>query len=141
MALMRKKTPEEIAAEDARKRVEAAERELKSYLASPPGQARQAFERGDRVFQYTRDVMTQQAVIVAMIGSTTTKTSADPVAILNAVCDEGWELLNGSFVFIEEGSQSRDKFMSSGQNLAVKGRTVGYYLFKRCEANRRAISS
>ena len=31
----------------------------------------------------------------------------------------------------EEGSQSRDKFMSSGQNIAVKGTTVGYYLFRR----------
>src|SRR3954447_24130582 len=30
-----------------------------------------------------------------------------------------------------------DKFMSSGQNVAIKGMTVGYYLFKRCAANRR----
>lgn len=44
--------------------------------------------------------------------------------------------MNGSFVFVEKGQQSRDKFMSSGQNVAIKGETVGYYLFKRCEANR-----
>ena len=47
--------------------------------------------------------------------------------------------MNGSFVFVHEGSQSRDKFMSSGQNLAVKGTTVGYYLFRRCEVNRRDV--
>jgi hypothetical protein len=70
------------------------------------------------VFQYAHDVMSQQAVIVAMVGSTTTKKTADPSQILNAVCNEGWELVNGSFVFAEQGQQSRDKFMSSGQNVA-----------------------
>ena len=48
----------------------------------------------------------------------------------------GWELVNGDFVFVQEGQQSRDKFMSSGQNVAVKGKVLGNYLFKRCEANR-----
>ncbi|SMF57647.1 hypothetical protein [Streptomyces sp. Amel2xC10] len=80
--------------------------------------------------------MSQQAIIVKMVGSTTTKQTTDPVVVLNAVCREGWELVNGSFVFAEQGQQSRDKFMSSGQNVAIKGETVGYYLFKRCEANR-----
>lgn len=28
--------------------------------------------------------------------------------------------------------------MASGQNVAIKGEVVGYYLFKRCEANRVA---
>jgi hypothetical protein len=79
--------------------------------------------------------MSQEAVIVAMVGSRTTKKTSDPTAILNSVCREGWELVTGSFVFVEEGSQSRDKFMSSGQNVAVKGRTMGYYLSERCEAN------
>jgi hypothetical protein len=82
-------------------------------------------------------VLTQQAIIVAMVGSNTNKRTTDPVEVLNSVCREGWELVNGSFVFIEEGQQSRDKFMSSGQNVAVKGTIVGYYLFRRCEANRR----
>jgi hypothetical protein len=71
-----------------------------------------------------------------MVGSATTKTATDPSEILNAVCAQGWDLVNGSFVFVEEGSQSRDKFLSSGQNVAVKGSTVGYYLFRRCDENR-----
>jgi hypothetical protein len=58
--------------------------------------------------------------------------------ILNGVCREGWELVNGSFTFVEEGQQSRDKFMASGQNVAIKGTTVRYYLFRRNEAMRRA---
>jgi len=51
--------------------------------------------------------------------------------ILNSVCREGWDLVNGSFVFHELGSESRDKFMASGQNVAVRGTIVGYYLFER----------
>jgi hypothetical protein len=95
--------------------------------------------RGDHLFQCAIDVMSQEAIIVAMVGSRTSKKTADPVAILNSVCHEGWELVNGSFVFVEEGQQSRDKFLASGQNVAIKGTTVGYYLFRRCEENRQEL--
>jgi hypothetical protein len=107
------------------------------FFATPVGQARTAFEEGDDLFQASLDAMSQEAIIVAMVGSATKKKASDPTAILNAICRGGWELMNGSFVFVEEGQQSRDNFMSSGQNVATKGRTAGYYLFKRCEANWR----
>jgi hypothetical protein len=32
--------------------------------------------------------------------------------------------------------QSRDKLLSSGQNVAVNGTTVGPYVFRRCPENR-----
>jgi hypothetical protein len=48
---------------------------------------------------------------------------------------EGWELVTAPFVFVETGQESRDKFLSSGQNVAIKGATVGYYLFRRAEQN------
>jgi hypothetical protein len=80
--------------------------------------------------------MNQQAVIVSMVGSRAPQQTRDPVEVLNSVCREGWELVNGSFTFVQKRHQSRDKFMSSGQNLAIEGATMGYYLFKRCEANR-----
>lgn len=126
---------------EERKRVEAVEKTKQEFFRTPAGQARVAYESGDHVFQYSFDVMSQQAIIVAMVGSRTSKRTSDPVAVLNSVCHEGWELVNGSFVFVEEGSQSRDKFMSSGQNVAIKGTTVGYYLFRRCEANRRETTN
>jgi hypothetical protein len=159
MALIQKKTAEEraliaeeraskAAAKDQQRQaaqsLAAAQREAdnlqrlrKAFLASPPGQARAGFERGDQVFQYAIDVMSQQAIIIAMIGGTTSKKTTDPTEVLNSVCNEGWELVNGSFVFVEQGQESRDKFLASGQNVAIKGTTVGYYLFKRCEQNRR----
>jgi len=108
-----------------------AQREHEAFLRTPVGQARTAFERGDHLFQYAHDVESQNAVIVAMVGSATTRKSSDPSEILNAVAREGWELVNGSFVFREQGQQSRDKFAMSGQNVAIKGTTVGYYLFRR----------
>ena len=144
-----RKSPEEKAelqaAKDQKAREQAEQRRLaaieqakRAFYNTPAGQARDAFDEGDHVFQCNFNVMSQQAIIVAMVGSRTTKSTSDPTAILNSVCREGWELVTGSFVFIEEGSQSRDKLMSSGQNVAVKGSTMGYYLFKRCEANAEA---
>jgi hypothetical protein len=62
--------------------------------------------------------------------------SNDATQTLNAIVGEGWDLVAGSFVFVVQGEESRDKFMSSGQNVAVKGETRGYYLFKRNESNR-----
>jgi hypothetical protein len=43
-------------------------------------------------------------------------------------------------VFLELGSESRDKFASSGQNIAVKGTIIGYYLFKKAEENKREVA-
>ena len=129
-----KRTPEEKATKAAAKAERAEERELQRFLRTPVGQARTAFERGDRVFQYEQAVTTQQAVIVAMVGSTVRRQTSDPSEILNAVCAQGWDLVNGSFVFVQHGQQSRDKFMTSGQNVAIKGSVVGYYLFRRDEA-------
>jgi hypothetical protein len=136
MAFFNSKTPEALEREAAEKERKQAEQADRLFWQSPVGMARAAFDRGDLVLQYVADVMSQQAVIVAMVGSTTSKKTNDPVDVLNAVCREGWDLVSDDFVFVEEGQQSRDKFMSSGQNVAVKGRTVGYYLFKRCETNR-----
>ena len=127
-------------AEEAKQRA-AIEKAKQDFFETPAGRARLAYESGDQVFQYAFDVVNHQAVVVAMVGSRQTKKTNDPVAVLNSVCHEGWELLNGSFVFVEEGSQSRDKFGSSGQNIAVKGTTVGYYLFRRSDANKRETSN
>jgi hypothetical protein len=121
-----------------RKEAQRIDKARKAFEKSPAGRARRAFENDDHVFQYELDVLNQAAVIIQLVGSTTSKKTTDPVEILNSVCHEGWELVNGSFVFVQQGQQSRDKMLSSGQNVAIKGRVIGYYLFKRCQANRRA---
>jgi hypothetical protein len=145
MALISKKTPEQRAIEagikeqereakekqreqaeaeqQVRERAQRREQVRSAFFATPAGQARLAFEREDHVFQYSIDAMK----------------TADPVATLNSVCNEGWELVSGSFVFVEEGQQSRDK-VGGGHNIATKGTTVGFYLFRHCEANRGEIT-
>jgi hypothetical protein len=136
----RNRSPEDQAAKEEKKRLDEIEKARKAFYTSPAGKARLAFENGDGVFQYSLDVVNQQAIIVAMVGSATSKRTTDPSEILNSVCHEGWELLNGSFVFVQQGQESRDKFMASGQNVAIKGRVIGYYLFKRSETSRRETS-
>ena len=152
MPLIGRKSEEEKAAKAARKeqeraeaeerkRLQAIERARGDFLERPAGKARAAFGAGERELEYAHDVTSQEAIIVSMVGSRNEKQTSDPSEVLNSVCHEGWELVNGSFVFVHEGSQSRDKFMSSGQNLAVRGTTVGYYLFRRCEVNRREVGN
>jgi hypothetical protein len=126
---------------EAQKQAEQAEKERRAFDQSPAGQARKAFERGDQVFQYSIDVMNQQAIVHSMAslaptGAKTKSRSSDPTGVLNSVCDEGWELVNGSFVFLEEGETSRKQALSSKVQTAVKGTVMGYYLFKRNEANK-----
>jgi hypothetical protein len=132
----------EAAAESARIVAEHKERDKQrqAFLDSPAGKALEAFERGDAVFQYSIDVHETKATVLAMTGAyTSSKETNDPTDVLNSVCHQGWELVTGSFVFLELGSESRDKFMASGQQIAVKGTILGYYLFKRCETNKREM--
>ncbi len=152
MGLLRSKTDEEKAqaqllkqeqAEQAEARRAADEREKarEAFLRSPAGQARTAYERSDQVFQYSHDVMSQEAFTIPMVGAYKSQKTKDPSAILNSVCNEGWELVAGSFVFVQRGQESRDKFMASGQQVSIDGTTVGYYLFKRCDANKRETNA
>jgi hypothetical protein len=128
------------AAAEAEKAARAEEKRKadaeKAFLESPAGQARAAYAREDPIFQFSLDVKDTKPVVIVMVGATTATTATDPSAILNSIAREGWGLVNGSFVFHELGSESRDKFLASGQNVAVRGTIIGYYLFARCEANR-----
>jgi hypothetical protein len=107
---------------------EALERLLRE---SPAGQARQAFERGDFIFQTDFDLQNVKAMVVPMFGASNTVKTNDPSAILNAIVREGWKLISAGFVFKELGQESRDKFLASGQQVATKGTVLGYYLFGR----------
>lgn len=142
MAIFKPRTPEEEAEREAAKREkEAQERQKKfekawtAFWAAPPGQARRAFEDGDHVFQVAFDVINTTSWVGGIMGTRATKRQADPSAVLNAICQEGWELINGDFVFITQKTQSRDFFLASGQITSVEGTVMGYYLFRRCPEN------
>ncbi|MGI5179518.1 hypothetical protein ACQEVZ_24625 [Dactylosporangium sp. CA-152071] len=135
MGLFNKLTPEQQAAADAEKaRAKAekrAEQERQAFEASPQGLARAAYARGDLVLQTSFEIGSQQAIVAVMMAAFSVGKTADPSAILNAVASEGWDLVNGSVVFVQTGQESRDKFLASGQQVAVAGATIGYYLWRR----------
>ena len=108
-----------------------------AFWASPGGRARQAFDDGDVIFQFELDVRDAQTFTIPMWKTGAVTRAVDASAVLNSIAREGWTLVNGSFVFHETGSESRDKFMASGQHTAVRGTVVGYYLFERDESSRR----
>ena len=121
-----------------RERAREKKRAAAAFAASPVGKARAARERGDKIFQCEFELRDSAPRVAPMVGATTSTQYADPSTILNAICAEGWDMLSGSFVFHELGSESRDRFLASGQQTAVKGIVVGYYLFRRCDENRAA---
>ncbi len=120
MLLLRGQRDERKANKAAEKAEAKAEKRRAEFERSPTGLARAAFERGYQVFQLSYDVTSQKPVIVAMDGNTVEAESADSNVILNSVCDEGWDLVTGSLLFLEQGQQR-----------------VGYYLFRRCPDNKR----
>jgi hypothetical protein len=62
---------------------------------------------------------------------TRVKDTSDVVgALLTAIEAEGWEFVEAGYIFRQTGGASRDKFMASGQQIAVMGDTVGVYLFR-----------
>jgi hypothetical protein len=120
----------------ARRERDEAERRERAFRRSPQGQARSAFEQGDEVFQVDFPLLEAKAHVLIMTAAFSTSQSNDVTTVLNGIVREGWELLTASMVFHETGSQSRDKFLASGQQIAVSGDVIGYYVFKRCETNR-----
>lgn len=53
--------------------------------------------------------------------------------VLAQVEDVGWRLEHVGYVYVETGQVSRDKLLSSGQQVATLGKTVGHFLFRRAE--------
>lgn len=100
--------------------VEAAR---EAFLATPAGRARTAFDRGQRLFQYSLDVdRAQPMVIPGRPGSRAVET-VDPVDVLNAVTAEGWKLVSGKFIHVE-----------------VRGGLLGCYVFKRSQKRHQRMN-
>jgi hypothetical protein len=119
---------------------ELAERESQravgvwGFDATPKGRARLAKASGQRFFQLVLPIENVDRTWLAKVMhemDTRVKDTGDAVGvILTEVESEGWELIEAGFVFRETGGASRDKFLSSGQYIAVMGDTLGIYLFK-----------
>lgn len=104
------------------------------FRQTPLGRARTARESGQRFFQVLLPVENVDRTWFAKMThemDTRVQDTGDLVgALLTSIEGEGWELVEAGFTFRQTGQASRDKFMASGQQIAVMGETVGVYLFK-----------
>lgn len=125
----------EKAETEQRKAVEYQSKEKakaeKQFRESPAGQARSSYERGDNLFQVSFDIEKVKANIAVMMSAYTTRSANDVSEVLNSIVAEGWDFSTLSTAFVSEGEESRDKFLASGQQVAIRGRLVGTYVFTR----------
>jgi hypothetical protein len=98
--------------------------------------ARDAFERGDEVLQVAIP-LNQESGRVGPTGGETSSRRWDASDELNRIVRQGWSLLAASVVFVPSSEVSRDQFFLSGQQVAISGQVVGYYVFSRDETWRR----
>lgn len=94
--------------------------------------AQMAHQAGHTIFQYVDLIEATKAVVTPMVGvSTTSRKKRDRfLPIIQLIEEQGWELIHAGYVFQETGSESRDKFLASGQQVAVSGHVLGIYLFR-----------
>ena len=126
-----KRSPEEIAAKEAKKQAELDRKAAEAFAASPPGRARAARASGARTFQIDMPLSQTVGRTIALLAAEAHSTAtADASAVLDRIEAEGWHLEHVGYVYRILGSVSRDKFMSSGQQEAMHGEIVGIYLFR-----------
>jgi len=122
-------------AQDEQQRTQRSEAERLTaeegkFWASPYGQARNAKIAGHEYFQI-------EMAIDSTYQSGYSKAVADIKATTRQHGGQG-ELVHAGFVFKESGQVSRDKFLSSGQQVTTTGSTYGIYLFRATDAPPRS---
>ena len=121
-----RKTDEEKAAEASRKQWEA-------WAASPVGQAHAAREQGAAFFQIEIPI----AQVGGLSGASTLGSSSNRIRstggkpdLLGQIEEVGWKLEHVGYVFVETGSTSSNRIMSTGQGTVTRGQIMGIYLFR-----------
>ena len=135
--LFKQKTEEERAAEAARN-ADAA------FWASPQGKATEAFQRGDEFFQTEIPHSSVTGFTNAAFNSATAgkiRRQSTRTDLLGQIEEAGWHLEHASWVYVQTGQNSRDKFLASGQHVVVTGEVIGIYLFRRDESRRQINAS
>ncbi|PZQ91680.1 MAG: hypothetical protein DI534_01550 [Leifsonia xyli] len=94
--------------------------------------ARSAHERGDELLQIGVE-SGRLAGGASSWGSSENLTVSDPDVgwLLGHIEAIGWRLEHSAFVFVETGSSSSARLLSTGEGTVTRGEIVGYYLFRR----------
>ena len=113
----------------------AARAEAERFTNSPQGRAREAREEGSTLFEISLPVASTQKARFGDFSQawapTATRTrNLEQMNVIEAIELEGWRLEHVGYVFQPTGTESRDKFLASGQIETVMGNIVGCYLFR-----------
>lgn len=142
--------------EEAEKRRQEEEERRKAWEATDHGRAQLAFDAGEGFFQVQRVISVTKAEVLVMMGASAISEDVDksshsaagfmselvnasaniienlPITQTLAVIEEmGWQLVHVGYTYRETYSESRDKFLASGQQIATAGEIVAIYLFRR----------
>lgn len=117
-----------------RKDQRAEQKAQKQFERSHPGRAFDAWERGDQFFQIELPV-SQLVGQGSSFGSSTNvrRGVRGGTDILGQIEEQGWALEHVGYVFIETGSTSTNRVLSTGQGTVTRGSLTGVYLFRRAE--------
>jgi hypothetical protein len=97
--------------------------------------ARAALERGDTLLQLQIE-SGRLAGASSSWGSSENLAVSDPDVgwLLGHVESIGWRLEHVSHLFVETGSSSSARILSTGEGTVNRGEIIGYYVFRRATA-------
>jgi hypothetical protein len=153
--VFRSREERKVEREAKRRREEAQKRRL-AWEATDHGRAKVAYDAGEMFFQMQRVISVTKAEVFIMMGASSTSEEVDKSAqggagfmssirdaaaasienlpitqTLAAIEGIGWRLAHAGYTYRETYSESRDKFLASGQQVATAGEIVAIYLFRR----------
>lgn len=132
-----KKSDEERAAEKAALEAKVAKEKddarHRAWLASPVGKATSAKESGNGFFEIELEIGSSTRSVSFGTADFGKHNKSDFTGLLSQIEEVGWRLEHVGYYFMITGETSRDKFLASGQNTAVNGKTMGVYLFRNTD--------
>jgi len=133
VAKMFGKSEEERAAESAAKEQREKEKAHQQWLNTPIGMATTAKEQGNGFFEIELEIGSSRRQVSFGTADFGSHKKQDFTGLLSQIENVGWKLEHVGYYFMITGETSRDKFLASGQNTAVNGKTMGVYLFRNIE--------
>jgi len=134
MGIFDSKSPEEKQQEYANKQAEREVREAgkrqAAWLQSPEGRAATAKEGGEGFFEIELELGTSRRNVAFGTSDTGSYNRSSYTDVLSAIESHGWSLVQVGYYFMPTGETSREKFLASGQNVAINGKSMGVYLFR-----------
>lgn len=92
-------------------------------------------QNGDRFFQLSIAV-SELSGAASSFGSSANefRSSAGAPDVLGQIEDLGWRLEHVGYVFVETGSTSTNRLLSTGEGTVTRGQVQGIYLFRSTRA-------